>query len=303
MQGVFSALSEKYGAKINFYTVEAEAVPEVSEMVEITVVPTFVAFAGKTIVGKTEGANPAELSKLAKQLLAATAQPVESPVESEHDRVNNLNIKLTKLTKLAPVTLFMKGSPTEPRCGFSRQIVEILNTNEIPFASFDILSDQDVRQGLKTFSDWPTFPQLYVKGEFMGGLDIVKEMAAAEGGLKQQLGVSNLDLLPSLPPPPQRLEERLQMLITKAPIMAFIKGSPNEPKCGFSRTLVGLLSEQQVSFEYFNILEDEEVRQGLKTFSDWPTYPQLYANGELVGGLDIVKEMIESGDFKGQLGI
>ena len=87
--------------------------------------------------------------------------------------------------------LFMKGSPDAPKCGFSRQIVEILTSNNIPFASFDILTDETVRAGLKTYSDWPTFPQLYVSGEFVGGLDIIKEIAHG-GDLKTQLGKENI---------------------------------------------------------------------------------------------------------------
>lgn len=70
------------------------------------------------------------------------------------------------------------GSPDEPRCGFSRKVVEALRGVDQPFGSFDILSDEAVRQGLKEFSQWPTYPQLYVNGELMGGCDIVLEMAA-----------------------------------------------------------------------------------------------------------------------------
>jgi Grx4 family monothiol glutaredoxin len=74
-----------------------------------------------------------------------------------------------------------------------------------------------------------------------------------------------------------------------------------DTQCGFSRTIVGMLKEDGVSFGHFNILEDEEVRQGLKTYSDWPTYPQVYVKGELIGGLDILKEMKEDGSLKDQL--
>lgn len=72
--------------------------------------------------------------------------------------------------------LFMKGTPAEPKCGFSRQSVELLNSIQIPFSTFNILSDEIVRQGLKEYSQWPTFPQLYAGGELVGGLDIMKEM-------------------------------------------------------------------------------------------------------------------------------
>jgi Grx4 family monothiol glutaredoxin len=70
--------------------------------------------------------------------------------------------------------------------------------------------------------------------------------------------------------------------------MLFMKGTPGEPKCGFSRQLVAILRDNAVKYGFFNILADDEVRQGLKEFADWPTFPQLWVDGELVGGLDIV---------------
>lgn len=81
--------------------------------------------------------------------------------------------RLTELVSAAPVMLFMKGTPSGPQCGFSRQIVAILRENGVKYGFFNILADEDVRQGLKEFADWPTFPQLWVKGELVGGLDIV----------------------------------------------------------------------------------------------------------------------------------
>lgn len=69
-------------------------------------------------------------------------------------------------------------------------------------------------------------------------------------------------------------------------------GSPSSPRCGFSSSIVQILKENGIQFDYFDILSDENVRQGLKTYSNWPTYPQLYVHGKLVGGLDIVKEML-----------
>lgn len=87
----------------------------------------------------------------------------------------------------------------------------------------------------------------------------------------------------------EELHDRLSSLVSAAPVMLFMKGTPSVPQCGFSRQLVGLLRERGVRYGFFNILADEEVRQGLKEFSDWPTFPQLYVGGELVGGLDIVR--------------
>ena len=84
------------------------------------------------------------------------------------------------------VVLFMKGSKDFPQCGFSATVSHILNTLGVNFVDIDILKDPELRQGIKEFSDWPTVPQLYVKGEFVGGCDIIKEMMQA-GELQQLL--------------------------------------------------------------------------------------------------------------------
>lgn len=85
-----------------------------------------------------------------------------------------------------PVVLYMKGTPVFPQCGFSAQVVQVLSLLGVKFKSFDILTDDELRQGIKEFSQWPTIPQLYVKGEFIGGCDIVREMYQA-GELAQLL--------------------------------------------------------------------------------------------------------------------
>ena len=83
------------------------------------------------------------------------------------------------------VVLFMKGSPMTPQCGFSAAVAHVLTTLQVKFKGVDVLQDADVREGIKHFSNWPTIPQLYVKGEFVGGCDIVREMA--ENGELAQL--------------------------------------------------------------------------------------------------------------------
>jgi monothiol glutaredoxin len=75
-----------------------------------------------------------------------------------------------------PVVVFMKGVPEQPRCGFSQVVVQILDHLGVDFVGVDVLQDEGLRNGVKTFTDWPTIPQLYVKGEFVGGSDIVREM-------------------------------------------------------------------------------------------------------------------------------
>lgn len=84
--------------------------------------------------------------------------------------------RIQKMVTQHPVMLFMKGTPDAPRCGFSATVAQILNYEETRFAAFDVLSDPDIRQGIKTFGQWPTIPQLYLKGELVGGSDIIRQL-------------------------------------------------------------------------------------------------------------------------------
>ena len=90
------------------------------------------------------------------------------------------------------VVLYMKGTPVFPMCGFSAQVVQVLSHVGVPFQSYNILDDMELRQGLKDFSNWPTFPQLYVKGELVGGCDIIREMYQS-GELQQLLAEKGIE--------------------------------------------------------------------------------------------------------------
>ena len=91
------------------------------------------------------------------------------------------------------VLLFMKGTPTFPQCGFSSVVVQVLDYLGVEYQAVNVLDNQDVREGIKTYSDWPTIPQLYVKGEFVGGCDIIKEMFEA-GELKEYLDEKGIEM-------------------------------------------------------------------------------------------------------------
>ena len=90
-----------------------------------------------------------------------------------------------------PVLLYMKGTPVFPQCGFSAAVVQILTTVGVKFKGIDVLADPEIREGIKEFSSWPTIPQLYVKGEFVGGCDIVREMYES-GELQEFLKTSGI---------------------------------------------------------------------------------------------------------------
>ncbi|RID70755.1 hypothetical protein BRARA_C02743 [Brassica rapa] len=329
MDQVFSHLATDF-PRAHFFRVEAEEHPEISEAYSVSAVPYFVFFKDGKDVDTLEGADPSSLAnkvgrvagsstsnepaapaslglaagptilETVKENAKATSKDRAQPLSSTTKEA--LNTRLEKLTNSHPVMLFMKGTPEEPRCGFSKNVVNILKEEEVEFGSFDILSDNEVREGLKKFSNWPTYPQLYSNGELLGGADIVIAMHES-GELKEALtdeagkgggGISsgNAGGLS------ETLRARLEGLVNSSPVMLFMKGKPEEPKCGFSGKVVEILNQEKIEFASFDILLDDEVRQGLKVYSNWSSYPQLYVKGELLGGSDIVLEMQKSGELK-----
>jgi monothiol glutaredoxin len=98
------------------------------------------------------------------------------------------------------------------------------------------------------------------------------------------------------------LQTRIQSTLSQTPVVLFMKGTKLFPQCGFSAKVVEILKEQAVDFRDVNILTDPELRQGLKEYANWPTFPQLYVNGKLVGGCDIITSLHESGQLGEVLG-
>eukprot|EP00252_Welwitschia_mirabilis_P026330 TRINITY_DN860_c0_g1_i1.p1 TRINITY_DN860_c0_g1~~TRINITY_DN860_c0_g1_i1.p1 ORF type:complete len:499 (-),score=91.23 TRINITY_DN860_c0_g1_i1:320-1816(-) len=350
MDRVFSHLCTDT-PQADFLRVEAEQQPQISEKYSISAVPYFLFFKDGKVVDKLEGANPSELANKVSKVsgsisqmssaapaslgTAAASTVVEAVKEmnapsqgsSFTDQLNSsLKSRLQQLVNSKPVILFMKGTPEQPRCGFSRKVVDVLKETGVEFGTFDILSDEEVRQGMKVFSNWPTFPQLYCKGELLGGCDITLEMHQTgelekifkEHGLLPNTNKPTDSTIEKRDPVPnsdnksvgngevaadsmgisEGLKSRLESLINSSPIMLFMKGTPEEPRCGFSRKAAEILKAEGLEFDAFNILTDDEVRQGLKTYSNWSSYPQLYIKGEFIGGSDIMLEMQKNGELK-----
>lgn len=95
------------------------------------------------------------------------------------------------------------------------------------------------------------------------------------------------------------IAEKIQQTIDNNPVVLYMKGTPDFPQCGFSGRVVSILRQCSVDFIGINVLEDEELRQGIKDFANWPTIPQLYVHGEFIGGCDIISEMYQSGELQG----
>ena len=96
----------------------------------------------------------------------------------------------------------------------------------------------------------------------------------------------------------ENIKERINDIVKKNEVCLFMKGTPEVPQCGFSLAVSNMLKHLEVNFTGINVLEDPEIREGIKIFSDWPTIPQLYIKGDFIGGCDIVKEMFEKGELQ-----
>ena len=107
--------------------------------------------------------------------------------------MTDINSKIKDNNSKDPVVLYMKGNPTFPQCGFSSTVVQILKHIGVDFQSYDVLQDESLREGIKSFSNWPTIPQLYVNNEFVGGCDIIREMFES-GELKEYFTKNNIPL-------------------------------------------------------------------------------------------------------------
>lgn len=171
MLDVLSDLSKNpsYTTSLQFVNVPAEDLSEISLKYNIEAVPTVLFIKNGKKSDSINGVDIAALTVKCKKLVSGDGATEKA----------DLNARLKALTHQAKVMIFMKGDRKAPRCGFSKTLIEIMNNTQAEYETFDILSDENVRQGLKTYSDWPTYPQVYVNGELIGGLDIIKEMLAS----------------------------------------------------------------------------------------------------------------------------
>jgi len=294
MNTVFDKLRELHGNSIKFITVDVEKSDDIPEKYSVTAVPTFLLLKPDlTVANRVDGADAARLTTMIQEAAkAAAAATAAADASSSVALDTSIKRRLDALVTQQPIVLFMKGSPDAPRCGFSSKAVALLQKHNAAFAHVDVLSDDEVRTSMKAYANWPTFPQLWVRGKLLGGLDIITEMDG-DGELATLLKQASDETA--------LLNERLKTLIAQAPVMLFMKGDRAQPRCGFSAQMIKILDEHRIQYSTFDILQDQSVRDGLKKFSNWPTFPQLYANSKLVGGLDVVKELVEEKELESAL--
>jgi len=150
--------------KVSFATLDAEKVEEVTTSLDIETVPHIVFFRNGNFVSAVQGAKLDEINKsIQSHYFSADS---DMPIQD----------RLRAMVNSCSVFVFLTGTPTAPQCGFTGRICEILNRTGVPYNYFDIMTDNEILKGVKVFGEWPTFPQLYVNGELVGGCDIVAEM-------------------------------------------------------------------------------------------------------------------------------
>jgi len=177
LEGLSILSKDKTIGAIKYFKAKGEALSDVCQEYGIESLPSTLLIVQKQKAAVVEGADITFVSKTIREVaFKAFPSTVTDIPSSEKDKLS-LNDRLKQLTNMANVVLFIKGTRTTPRCGFTRQLIEIVNAVPgLEYQTFDILSDEEVRQGLKIYSNWPTYPQVYVKGSLVGGLDIIREL-------------------------------------------------------------------------------------------------------------------------------
>ncbi|KAJ6584557.1 thioredoxin-like protein [Mycena capillaripes] len=284
MNAVVAELAKKHPS-ILALNVEAEERADIAESFDIEAVPSFVILRGHTLLARIAGADAPALTKA---IATHTATPVPTYAPKSHtdaappaaqngdyaalenETPEELDARLRRLMTQSKVVLFMKGTPDEPRCGFSRKLSTLLKEQGVQFSSFDILRDEDVRQG------------------------------------------ACLPCLPFFPPSFLVLLCCLYFLIPDVhyyspllrPCFVHLSGRNPTPDSCILLLPATFITPLHLVFFLSPLLPSliPQIFTGLKKLNDWPTFPQLIVNGELVGGLDIVQEMVETGELKEVVG-
>lgn len=190
MATVLSTLASEYPITTppttTWLSINAEELSDISETYDVTAVPFLVLVRNGVVLDTVSGSSALKVRAAIELHAGTSVTPTVADAVTADEAVNGdksevdperkkdeLFKRLGDLVKAAPVMLFMKGTPSGPQCGFSRQLVALLRENSVKYGFFNILADDEVRQGLKEYAEWPTYPQLWIDGELVGGLDIV----------------------------------------------------------------------------------------------------------------------------------
>lgn len=209
----------------------------------------------------------------------------EETVVSQLKQTESQNLE--KLLSNNKVVLFVNAEASDYN-DVQQKILKGMQAKKIMFSYLDIASKPAIAQLLaqKSGRNDSELPILVVEGtQFFNKDQMLKSLESNFDGLVDKKYII------------ESVDDRIKLLLESNPVVLFIKGTPEFPQCGFTRQILEIITGKGIKFGYYNIIADEELRERLKEYSNWKTYPQVYVNQELIGGLDIVKEMIEMGQF------
>ncbi|KAH8061576.1 protein disulfide oxidoreductase [Aureococcus anophagefferens] len=213
---------------VTLASADAEECEALAEKFGVEAVPTLVTLKGGEVAGKAEGVDAAAAAAAAVEALDKEKVATMDADEAAAVAKVQLEQRMKQLIFSSPAMLFMKGSPEAPRCGFSRKVCELLQGANVPFATFDILLPEN------------------------------QDEMAADGDLLGQLELQDPEAEAALEDPEAALNARLKALVNQAKAVLFMKGTPGNEKCGFSKTIVALLRDNGVEFDAFDILTDDD---------------------------------------------
>lgn len=198
--------------------------------------------------------------------------------------------RLDRLINAAPVFLFLRGPPTacgqDPAAG---ALVGRFREAGVGFSAYNLEDDAEVEEAVRTRSGVAQGPMLFVEGRS----ESVEELLTLEpSALRLRMPAASRGLTER-----EAVREHCLELIASAPVVVFIKGTVEEPKCGFTNKMLTLLMSRGIKFATVNILAEPLVREEMKEISSWKTYPQLYVLGKFVGGLDVAKQLDEENEL------
>jgi len=299
-----STLASKHPT-VRFGRVDAESEGGmlVADQFSVSAVPFFAFVRSKAVVDRVEGFDALSVTQKCEKWSKVGTGAAQGPASNEAfvpPALIELQTELDRLINASPVMAFIKGSPDQPRCKFSRMLLEVLAEEKVLFGSFDILSNEAVRQGLKEKVNWPTFPMLFCAGKLIGGIDIVKDMKESgdlagiwpPSALSLQSSASSNTGSDSSTAAAAASEVELKALLASEEVMVFIKGPQKAPACGWSEMMLELLSNSRIKFTAMDVLANPRVRAGLKEVFNFTTYPQVFVRGERIGDVDTLKEII-----------
>jgi len=191
------------------------------------------------------------------------------------------------------VMIFIKGTFDEPKCKFTRRLLHLFVDNNIAkFGFFDILTDDRVRNGLRLHSNWKTFPQVFIDGKLLGGLDVTAKVIA-DGELRSKFPADCFGEIPGT--------MKVKLLLSEKGVLLFMNGTPDAPADEKSKAAVDILRKVKCEFRHFDVSSSERVARGLADFSEIDVVPQLWIDGEMIGGFPSIDGGIgegESDDFQ-----